>query len=155
MSGAVELLKEQRRLELSHVEGLIPTMEAIQNRLASAVIESIIHDSRKHAALCGALADLEAGAVPVKMEMDVSTALRLAHSVRQHIRVEEEMIERLERLLSLIEDDRVAELLRYLLEDERRHHSMLTRLASLLDREETSMDEYLSLAQKYMFIQPP
>lgn len=155
MSRLVELLEEQRKLELSHVERLRPTLEATQNRLASAVIESIIYDSHKHAALCGALAGVEAGAVPVKMEMDTMTALRLAQSVRQHIRVEEEMIGRLEKILELVRDDRVAELLGYLLQDERRHHSMLTRLAVLLDREETSIDEYLSLAQKYMFIQPP
>jgi hypothetical protein len=36
-----------------------------------------------------------------------------------------------------------------------RHHTALTRMANLLDREETSQDEYLSLALKYMFIQPP
>lgn len=155
MSEIVKWLEEQRRLELSHVERLRPTMEAIPSRLASAVVESIIHDSNKHAVLCGVLIDVEAGAAPVKLEMDSATALRLAQSVRQHIRVEEEMIERLEKILKIVRDERVAEILNYILLDERRHHTALSRMASRLDREETSHEEYLTLALKYMFIKPP
>jgi rubrerythrin len=155
VSEIVDLLREQMMLELSHVERIKPTMQAMPSRLASAVLESIIHDSYKHAALCGALVDVEAGSAPVRLEIDPATAMKMAQSIREHIRVEEEMIERLERMLKMNLDDRVAEILRYILQDEMRHHTALTRMANLLDREETSQDEYLSLALKYMFIQPP
>lgn len=154
MSDLVELLKEQKELELSHVERLKPTIDAVPSRLVSAMIESIIHDSRKHAALCQALVDVEAGAVPIKLDIDMATAIKVAQAVRQHIRVEAEMIQRLESMLKEVEDDRVADILQYILADERRHHDALTRMAALLDRDETAYDEYLELAQKYMFVPP-
>jgi rubrerythrin len=51
-------------------------------------------------------------------------------------------------------DDRVAELLRYMLEDERRHHSLLTQLSNLLDRDEAALDEYMRLFQTFMVVPP-
>jgi len=154
MSHLVELLKEQRELELSHAEKLKPTVEAVPNRLISAMLESIVHDSRKHAALCQALVDVEAGAVPFRLDTDMATALKMAQAVKQHIRVEADMIKRLESMLEKVEDDRVADILRYILADERRHHVVLTRMATLLDRDDMAYDEYLELAQKYMFVPP-
>lgn len=155
MSDLLELLKEQKELELRHVEKLKPTIETVPSRLVSAILESIMHDSRKHAALCQALVDVEAGAVSLKLDTDMATAVQMAQAVRQHIRVEEEMIQRLESMLKQVEDDRVADILRYILADERRHHTTFTRMAALLDRDETAYDEYLELAQKYMFVTPP
>lgn len=154
MSDIIELLKEQRELELSHVEKLKPTVETLPDRLVSAMLESIIHDSRKHATLCQALVDVEAGAVPLMLDTDMATALRMAQAVKQHIRVEADMINRLESMLEKVEDDRVADILRYILADERRHHAVLTRMSALLDRDDTAYDEYLELAQKYMFVSP-
>ncbi len=57
-------------------------------------------------------------------------------------------------MLEMVEDDRVADILRYILADERRHHDVLTKMATLLDRDERAYDEYLELAQKYMFVPP-
>lgn len=152
MSDLIELLKEQKELELSYVEKLNTTVESVPSRLVSAMLESIVHDSRKHAALCQALVDVEAGAVSLKLDTDMATAVQMAQAVKQHIRVEEEMVLRLELMLKKVEDDRIADILRYILADERRHHDALTRMATLLDRDETAYDEYLELAQKYMFV---
>jgi len=154
MSDLVDMLKEQRELELSHIEKLKPTVEAVPSRLISAMLESIIHDSRKHATLCQALVDVEVGAVPLKLDTDMATALKMSQAIKQHIRVEADMIKRLESMLEKVEDDRVADILRYILEDERRHHTVLTRMATLLDRDDTAYDEYLELAQKFMFVPP-
>lgn len=154
MSDLVDMLKKQRELELNHVEKLMPTVEAVLNQLISAMLESIVHDSRKHAALCQALVDVEVGAVPIRLDTDMATALKMSQAIKQHIRVEADMIKRLESMLERVEDDRVADILRYLLTDERRHHAVLTKMANLLDRDYTAYDEYLELAQKYMFVPP-
>lgn len=154
MSDLVNMLKEQRELELSHVEKLKPTVEAVPSRLISAMLESIIHDSRKHATLCQALVDVEVGAIPIRLDTDMATALKMSQAIKQHIRVEADMVKRLESMLEKVEDDRVADILRYILEDERRHHIVLTRMAALLDRDDTAYDEYLELAQKFMFVPP-
>jgi len=155
MSNLLELLKEQKELELSHVEKLKPTAKAIPSVLLSAMIQSVIHDSQKHADICQALVDVEAGTVVPMLDTDIASGVKMSQAVKQHIRVEAEMIRRIESMIEQAEDNRVASILEYLLSDERRHHIILTRLSNLLDRDDVTYDEYLELAQKYMFVLPP
>lgn len=108
-------MKEQKELELSYVAKLQPTMEAVHHRLVSALLETIIHDSRKHAALCQALIDVEAGAAPVTLDADMATAIDLHQAIKQHTRVEEAMIKRIENILGKVQDERVKDILSYIL----------------------------------------
>jgi hypothetical protein len=39
-----------------------------------------------------------------------------------------------------------------MLEDERRHHSLLTQLSNLMDRDEAALDEYMRLFQTFMVV---
>lgn len=154
MPEIVELLREQKELELSHIEKLKPTLETTEHRLAHALLETIVHDSEKHAALCQALVEVEAGAAPLTLDTDMATAVELHQKIRQHLRVEEDMIRRLEGMIGKVEDDRVRDILKYILQDEERHHSTLQRLSNLIDRDTTAYDEYLDLFQKYMIVPP-
>jgi len=154
MSELIELLEEQKALELAHVEKIKPTAEATGHRLVSALLETIIHDSMKHAALCQALIDVEAGAAPTTLDVDMATALELHQSIKQHARAEEDMIRRLEALQAQALDDRVRAILGHMLQDERRHHSALQRLSNIVDRDTAAYDEYLDLFQNYM-VSPP
>lgn len=154
MSETITLLREQKALELKHVEKIRPTAQSIRHPLASALLETIAQDSLKHAALCQALIDIEAGATPATLDTDMATALELHQSIKQHARAEEEMIRRLEKLQTRATDDRVRVLLGHMLQDERRHHSILQRLSNLIDRDTAAYDEYLGLFQKYM-VSPP
>lgn len=154
MADLVELLKEQKKIELGVEAKLRPVVDWAPNRLVSAMLESVIHDSRKHAALCQAIVDVEAGSVPQRLDVDMATANRMTQAVRQHIRVESDMIRRLESMLKMVKDDRIADILRYMLADEKRHHNVLTHMTNVLDRDLTALDEYLDLAQKYMFVPP-
>lgn len=77
MSNLIELLEKQRDLELEHVERLRSSVEKAGHRLVSALLEIILHGSRKHAALCQALLDVEAGAAPVTLDVDMGTAVGL------------------------------------------------------------------------------
>ena len=154
MSKIIDLLKEQKALELGHVERLQPTIDEVGHRLVAALLETVVHDSRKHAALCQALIDVEAGAAPATLDMDMATAIGLHQSIKQHTRVEEDMIGRIEAIIAEVEDDRVKEILDYILSDERRHHATLRQLSNLIDRDTTAFDEYLNLFQKYMIVPP-
>jgi len=149
MSKIVDALKEQKALELGHIEKLKPEVEKIGHPLVSALIQTIIHDSKKHATLCQALIDVEGGDAPLTLDTDMATAVSLHQSIKQHMRVEEDMIKRVEDLAAKAEDPRVKDILGYILSDERRHHSMLQRLSNLIDRDTTAFDEYLELFQKY------
>ena len=86
------------------------------------------------------------------LDTDMATALSLHQSIKQHMRVEEDMIKRVEDLAAKAEDPRVKDILGYILSDERRHHSMLQRLSNLIDRDTTAFDEYLELFLKYEIV---
>ena len=152
MSKIVDALKEQKALELGHIEKLKPEVEKIGHPLVSALVNTIIHDSAKHATLCQALIDVEGGDAPLTLDTDMATAVSLHQSIKQHMRVEEDMIKRVEGLATKAEDPRVKDILGYILSDERRHHSMLQRLSNLIDRDTTAFDEYLELFQKYEIV---
>jgi len=154
MSNLVRQLKEQRALELSHVKSLTPVSEATANPLVRALIQAIIQDSGKHASICQALIDVGAGESSPKLDLDMAAAVELHQNIKQHIRVESSMITRLESMVKETGDDRVAELLKYMLDDERRHHSLLTQLSNLLDRDEAAYDEYMKLFQTFMVVPP-
>jgi hypothetical protein len=64
-----ELVKELRAIELEHADDLETTMEALPGRLASALVEGIMLDSRKHAAFCDAILEIEAEQVPDDMQV--------------------------------------------------------------------------------------
>lgn len=141
-------------MELGHVERLQSSIEKAGHRLVSALLETILHDSRKHAALCQALIDVEAGAAPVTLDVEMGVAVGLHQDILQHVRVEERMIAHLESIREGIEESRVREILGHLIADERRHHSLLQRLSNIIDSDTAAYDEYLGLIQKYM-ISPP
>jgi hypothetical protein len=150
MLKLIEMLEEQRDLELEHVKRLQPSVEKASHRLVSALLETILHDSMKHAALCQALIDVEARAAPVILDMDMGTAVGLHQDIRAHVQIEERMINRLESIREGVEEHRVREIVDHLLADERRHHSLLQRLSSIIDTDTAAYDEYLGLIQKFM-----
>jgi rubrerythrin len=154
MSNIVKKLREQKELELSHVKNLTPLAEKTGHPLVKVILQSVIHDSGKHASICQALIDVNAGEAPHMLDLDMAKAVELHQNIKQHIRVESKMITRLETMVKEAEDDRVAELLSYMLEDERRHHKLLTGLSNLLDRDESALDEYMRLFQTFMIVPP-
>jgi rubrerythrin len=154
MKEVIDLLKKQKKIELGHVAALTETMKDVENPMIKVVLESIVHDSRKHAAIAQALIDVEAGAVPHKLDMDLGPATNFNQNIKQHIKAEMEMIEMLGKIGGLITDDRVQKFIDYLVEEEKRHHKLLKEFSLLLDRDTVAMDEYLELFQKYMIVPP-
>jgi rubrerythrin len=154
MSNVIKHLKEQKDLELSHIKTLTPEAEKTPHPLAKIILEAIIHDSGKHASICDGLIAVNAGEVPVRLDIDMASAIDLHQNIKQHIRVETEMIKKLEIMIDETKDDRVADLMRYMLEDERRHHALLTGLSNLVDRDDAAYDEYMKLFQTFMIVPP-
>ena len=145
-SEFIRLLREQRKLELSHIEALRPTMEAASNEIASTLLESLIHDSLKHAALCKVLIDAETGVIPT--EMDVGEAIDMSQAIEEHIKSEAKMIKRLESMIGKTEDEKLRAVLDYMLSDERRHHNTLKRMAQLFTQGEPSSEKYFDLFER-------
>lgn len=154
MTDVVELLKEQKKIELGHAESLGKSMKELKNPMVHVMLESIIHDSMKHAAIAQALIDVDAGLAPMKLDVDMGPAVTLHQHIKQHVRVEQTMIETLGEINKMVKDDRVKSFLDYWIGEEARHHKMLSELSNLIDRDSVSMDEYVGLFQKYMIVPP-
>jgi rubrerythrin len=154
MSDVIDLLKEQKKLELSHVEVLSESIKDLKQPMARVIIETIIQDSKKHAAIAQALIDVGAGEAPMMMDVDMGAAVNLHQNIKQHVRVEQNMIEMLGEIEAMVKDDRVKTFINYWVEEEKRHHQLLKELSNLIDRDSVSLDEYVGLFQKYMIVPP-
>ena len=150
MTDVIDLLKEQKKLELSHVEVLSKSIKDLKHPMARVIIQ----DSKKHAAIAQALIDVGAGEVPMRMDVDMGPAVNLYQNIKQHVRVEQHMIEMLGEIDAMVKDDRVKAFIAYLVEEEKRHHQLLKELSNLIDRDSVSLDEYVGLFQKYMIVPP-
>jgi rubrerythrin len=152
MPNLVEQLKEQKKLELNHIKELKPSVAKAQNKLVAALLESIVLDSQKHAAICQALIDVKGGEISASMDIDMGAAVGLHQDIKQHIRVEADMLTRVGVMAREAKDKRVKAMIQYILEDEKRHHSTLQALSNLIDQNSAAFEEYLELFQKYMIV---
>ena len=134
---------------LSFVEGMVRAEEAIvrsveasvggmKNFAVRSVLRGISYDSLKHAEMYRSAAELLTEPRPSLDEgqLDEQRAL-----VARHIRMEEEVIARLEEMIPGVENEKAKFLLDAIVEDERRHHKVLKKIEELLVRGETVTDE--------------
>ncbi len=134
----VVFLEEQIKIENKIVESLDSASKEIGNPAVKGVLKGISLDSMKHA---------EMYASAVKLLTSVSQALTQEHLdkqrelVKEHIRIEVELIERISEVIPLIENEKVRLLLNAILSDEKRHHDLLKQVLEILVRGETLTEE--------------
>lgn len=145
---SAELFVMQRDLELKNAKALKKTIKTTSNKFVRTLLEGIMHDCLKHAAICDLLMDIVPGQVSTSSES--GEALNLSEVLDEHIRAESEMISGLQALLEKMEDERSKSILNNLLSDEHRHHSTLTELSDLMNQQADSFEKYYDLFDKYM-----
>ena len=134
----VTFLKEQIKIENKIVESLNSALREIGNPTVKGVLKGISLDSVKHA---------EMYAAAVKLLTSVSQALTQEHLdkqrelVKEHIRIEAGLIERISEVIPSIENEKVGVLLNAILLDEKRHHKLLKEVLEILVRGETIIEE--------------
>ncbi len=120
------------------MESLDSASKEIGNPAVKGVLKGISLDSMKHA---------EMYASAVKLLTSVSQALTQEHLdkqrglVKEHIRIESELIERVSQMIPNIENEKVRLLLNAILSDEKRHHDLLKQVLEILVRGETLTEE--------------
>ncbi len=131
-------LEDQIKIEARIVESLDSASKEIGNPAVKGVLKGISLDSMKHA---------EMYASAVKLLTSVSQALTQEHLdkqrglVKEHIRIESELIERVSQMIPNIENEKVRLLLNAILSDEKRHHDLLKQVLEILVRGETLTEE--------------
>lgn len=130
----VEFMKRQILIEKEIVESLNKGIVDIKNPPVKGVLKGISLDSVKHAELyASAVALLTDVSQALKQEnLDEQRAL-----VEKHIKMEADLIKKLEKMMPNIEDKKVVFLLKAILSDEKRHHAMLKMVLEIIVRGET------------------
>ena len=130
----VEFMRRQIIIEKEIVDSLNKGIADIKNPPVKGVLKGISLDSVKHAELYSAA---------VTLLTKVSTALKQENLdaqralVEKHIQMEAELIKKLEKIMSTIENSKVQFLLKSILTDERRHHAMLKMVLEIIVHGET------------------
>jgi rubrerythrin len=130
----IEFIKRQIVIEKEIVDSLEKGIADINNPPVKGVLKGISLDSMKHAELySAALTLLTKVSQALKQEdLDAQRAL-----VEKHIRLEAELIKKIEDILPTIGDTKVKFLLESILTDEKKHHAMLTLVLEIIVHGET------------------
>ncbi|NLE06222.1 MAG: hypothetical protein GX638_15655 [Crenarchaeota archaeon] len=134
----IEFMKRQIVNENKIVSSVNAGLKNINNAPVKAVLKGISLDSIKHAELyASAVALLSTTAQAMNQgNLDEQRAL-----VEKHIKMESELIEKLEEMLPNVQNKKVAFLLNAILNDERRHHELLKQILDVIVRGETLTED--------------
>ena len=133
-NNLVEFMKRQIMIEKEIVESLNKGIVDIKNPPVKGVLKGISLDSVKHAELYSAAVTLltNVSQALTQENLDAQRAL-----VEKHIKMEAELIKKLEKIMPTIENSKVQFLLTSILADERRHHAMLKMVLEIIVHGET------------------
>jgi hypothetical protein len=125
----VGFMKRQITIEKEIVESLNKGILDIKNPPVRGVLKGISLDSVKHAELYSAAVSLLTDVSQALKQENLDEQRRL---VEKHIRMESELIEKLEKIMPTIENNKVQFLLDSILTDERRHHALLKTVLEII-----------------------
>jgi len=131
-------LKKQIEIENKIVKSLDKELVEIGNPAVKGVLKGISLDSLKHAEMYRAAVNLLTVVSQALTQEQLDKQILL---VEEHIRIEEELIERISKAIRSIENDKVRLLLNAILLDEKRHHELLKKVLEILVRGETITEE--------------
>jgi rubrerythrin len=130
----INFMKAQIKVENEIVDSLNSALVDVKNPPVRGVLKGISLDSVKHAEMYAAATELLTS---------VSQALSQEHLdkqralVEKHMRMEEELIKKISKVLPTVENEKVKLLLNAILADEKRHHELLKMVLEILVRGET------------------
>ncbi len=134
----IAFYKEQVDFENIIVKKAETSVESIQNIMIRELILSISLDSKKHASMLNALISLLTKPTPSVPE-EISTEIK--DNISEHIQLEAKAIETYQKLLDSIDDDSEKVVIKAILNDEIKHHSLLKTINKMVV-------EKLSLSEK-------
>ncbi len=130
----IDFIRRQIAIEKEIVDSLNKGIVNIKNPPVRGVLKGISLDSIKHAELYSAAISLLTNvSQALKQEnLDEQRAL-----VEKHIKMEADLIKKLEKIMPEIKNTKVQFLLESILADERRHHALLKQVLEIIVHGET------------------
>jgi rubrerythrin len=130
----VEFMKRQIVIEREIVNSLNKGIVDIKNPPVKGVLRGVSLDSVKHAELYSAAVTLLTNVSQALKQENLEAQKAL---VEKHIRMEAELIKKMEKIMPAVENKKVTFLLNAILADERRHHAMLKMVLEIIVQGET------------------
>jgi rubrerythrin len=134
----VEFFKKQIANENKIVNSVNSGLKNFNNPPVKAVLKAISLDSIKHSELYASAIVILTNVSQAMTQENLDEQRML---VEKHIRLESELIEKLEEMLPNIKNKKVAFLLNSILSDERRHHELLKQVLEIIVRGETITED--------------
>lgn len=124
--SVAELIQKQKKAEKSMVKAVKALEEKIHNAAAKLLLAELRLDSTKHANICQEILNVTKGIKPAKLwdariESYVDM-LVVKKELEKHIKLEEEMLKDVEKMIGETEDEAIKLLLTHIVEDEKKHH---------------------------------
>ena len=138
LSNVLKFLEVQIDKEHEIVGSIGKILEEITNPAVKATLKGISLDSAKHAEMYMAAMEILRGTSKALTQKEMD---RLKEDLERHIRLEEELIERIEGIMREVEDEKVKLILEAVLADEKRHHKLLREVQESIVKGETITDE--------------
>ncbi|PWI47819.1 rubrerythrin [Candidatus Heimdallarchaeota archaeon B3_Heim] len=136
----VEFFKKQIQLENEIVESAHAAVKELKNNMVKELIEGIASDSTKHASLLTSLIAAETGSNPL---IDEKVTDQLKKNLEDHIRLEQQAIETYKELLKTLKGESETLIIKYILNDEVRHHALLKKIHKIIVEKETLTEQDL------------
>jgi bacterioferritin (cytochrome b1) len=133
-----DFLKKQIEIENEIVDSLNNALVNIKNPPVKGVLKGISLDSVKHAELYASAVKLLTGTSQALAQEHLDEQKRL---VEKHIKMEAELIKKLDSVVPSVDNAKVRLLLEAILADERRHHELLKMVLEILVRGETITED--------------
>ena len=130
----IDFLENMVELENKIVISVAEAQESIENYAVTTALSGISLDSSKHALMYKSAISLLTTSSTALNEEQLNIQKDV---IEKHIKMEEAVIKMLEQRLPSISNKKVELLLKTILDDEKRHHKLLTHLLEVLVRGET------------------
>jgi rubrerythrin len=134
----LKMVKKQKEFEEQTAKKLTPLYESAQNPLIKALIHSIILDTTKHAETYQMLLDLNTTALMGKESKNLGK-----EEIASHLKEEAFMLKQTQQISEMVKDKNIKQVILNILEDEQKHHRVLTEILDLLEKESKEWDAYL------------
>ena len=134
----VAFIKRQILTEKEIVQSLNKGLLDINNLPVKSVLKGISLDSVKHAQLYAAAKVLLTKVSPAIQQENLDTQIGL---VEKHIHLEENLIQKLEKIIPTLQNNKVKFLLNSILSDEKRHHILLKQVLDIIVHGETITED--------------
>jgi hypothetical protein len=135
---ALSKIEKQKDFEDQTAKKLTPLYESAQNPIIKLFLHSIILDTMRHSDTYQMLIDLNSSAVIGNESKDIGEK-----EIKSHIAEEVIMLKQTKDISEAVKDKKIMQIILNILEDEKKHHRVLSGLLEILKKESAEWDAYL------------